>query len=158
MVQDRAVYVPRHGHPECVRSVRFVNRSIGRPHSNGLPVREDQSDQATTIEVWPGNYYGDLDGKMIARQTVTDRAEFVFAEANVPRVEPERSLVVLLSNPPRLWDIEFDSVVAASSERTGAFRVIIDNFGTAWEGVVDAVNAPEDAPGAALKPSLTHAV
>lgn len=158
MLQGRAVYVPRHGLPECVRSVRFVNRSLGRPRSNGWPADEDQADQATTIELWPGNYYGDLDGKMIARQTARDRAEFVFAEATAPRVEPERSMVVLLANPPRLWEVEFDSAVAASSERTGTFRVIIDNFGTAWEGVVDVVNAPQDAPAAALQPSLTHVV
>lgn len=150
MVEERAIYVPRHGLPESVRFVRFVNRSPDLQRSNGRPAREDPSDQVTTVELWPGNYYGDLDGKLIARQTVTDCAEFDLAEASAPRVEPERSLVVLLHNPPLRWEVEFNSIVATSSERTRSFRTVIDNFGTAQELVADAAHAPKDVLAATL--------
>jgi hypothetical protein len=139
MLQGRAIYVPRHRLVERVRTVRFVNRAAESSRTNGPVSRDDQSNRATTIEVWPGNYYGDLDGEMIARQTATDAAEFVFGEAEAPRLEPERSLVALLQNPPAHWEVVFEGVIDASSERAGSFRIVIDNFGTARETAAAAL-------------------
>jgi hypothetical protein len=153
MLQGRAIYVPRHGLIERVRTVRFVNRSTEEPVSNGRSNGDGHADRATTIEIWPGNYYGDLDGKMIARQTAADAAEFVFGEAEAPRIEPERSLVALLHNPPERWEIAFESIVDASSERTGAFCVVIDNFGTARDAVANSADQGE----VGLAPALAHA-
>ncbi len=153
MLESRAIYVPCHGLPETVRVVRFVNRSTDAPPNNSHSVRENHSDRATTIEIWPGNYYGDLDGQMVACRSATDRAEFVFAGSEAPRIEPERSLVVLLHNPPERWEVEFESGVAASTGRAGSFGVRIDNFGTARDTFGD-----QRAAGASLGPAaLTHA-
>src|SRR5579872_838940 len=153
MFQGRAIYVPRHGVIERVRSVRFVNRSHEPRRNEGHLNPIGQSVRATTIEVWPGNYYGDLDGEMIARQTTADTADFVFGEAGAPVVEPERSLVALVQDPPERWEVVFESVADASSERAGSFRFVIDNFGTCREEFTASAKAPDKA----RTPALAHA-
>lgn len=152
MIEGRAIYVPGHGLPESVRAVRFVNRSPDAEPINGHASRSGPPDPATTIEVVPGNYYGDLDGSPVASRSVTDRAEIVFSETEAPRIEPERSLVVLVHNSPQRWEVEFESVVAPASGRTGFFRITIDNFGTAREAL------PGRPSAANVEPMLTHAM
>ena len=153
MVEDRAICVPRHGLPATVHAVRFMSCSEDSLSGSGRPIDQDSSDLSTTLEVWPGNFYGDLDGEMVARQSAAYSAEFVFSEAEAPRIEPERSLVVLLHNPPERWQIEFEvAVVSTSSKRTESFRVIIDNYGTAR----DAVDPLSDTPGNVRQATSTH--
>jgi hypothetical protein len=127
MAPQRAIFVPGHGHPELVCAVRFIpqaKRGGSRPAGPAV---------SSTVEVWGGNYYGDLEGTVLASRSVKGQTEFEFRENERPLVPLERSLVVVIHDPPAQWKIEVDSIVTDERGVTLPHRVTIDNFGTAFE-------------------------
>lgn len=132
MAPERAIFVPTHGCAETVGAVRFLpERSDVLPMpANGetAPVGE-----AATIEIWPANYYGDPDGKMLASAAAAGRIEFVFPDDEMPRVPEGRSLMVVIRNPRGPWRVEFDCLSQDVAGKTVLRTEAIDNYGTAWE-------------------------
>jgi hypothetical protein len=136
MPSPRAIFIPGHGVAERVRAVRFipypgrgdVAGSSGRPGGPPLP---------STVEIWPANYYGDPEGDMLTSRSVSDRTEFVFSENEMPVVPAERSLLVVIRDPPGRWDVEFDSVFENLNGTSVSRRITVDNFGTARESIED---------------------
>jgi hypothetical protein len=146
MPPQRAIFVPGHRVPESVRSVRFVAPS--KPTDAAALVSRPEQSGRSMIEVWGGNYYGDLEGPMLASRVVDRETEFVFAESEWPVILAERALVVIIREPPARWTIEIDCSFREGEGRIANRRVRIDNFGTACE-------IPVDRPASQPAPPLT---
>ena len=143
MPPQRAIFVPGHGVPESVRAVRFVANPPLADETAQFP--EQERPTCSFLEVWGGNYYGDLEGPMLANRSVDRETEFVFAENEWPIIPAERSLVVIIRDPPVRWAVEVDSVFRNGEGRIVKRQVRIDNFGTARE-VRDDRSASRPAP------------
>src|SRR5579863_6051719 len=91
MMRQRAIFVPRHGVDESVRSVRFVPVPSLERVPSATPSAGQLSSASTptippAIEIWGGNYYGDPEGPMLASFSLAARSQFDFPEAAMPVV------------------------------------------------------------------------
>jgi hypothetical protein len=124
--------------------VRFV---ADPPRADQVMQSPDQERPARSfLEVWGGNYYGDLEGPTLASRSVDRETEFVFAENEWPVIPAERSLVVIIRDPPTRWAVDVDSVFRNGEGRIVERKVRIDNFGTAREFRDDDRSASQPAP------------
>ena len=146
MPPQRGIFIPGHGVPESVRAVRFVADPPLADDVGQSPELERPA--CSFLEVWGGNYYGDLEGPMLASRSVDRETEFLFAENEWPVIPAERSLVVIIRDPPARWAVDVDSEFRNGEGRIVKRHVRIDNFGTARE-------FPAERPASQPAPALT---
>jgi hypothetical protein len=139
MSAERAIFIPSHGLPETVRAVRFLPHSMESAGESGSRCAGSQSRVSSTIELWLSNYYGDPEGQMLTSRTVTERTEVVFAEKEMPVIQVERALTVVVRDPPARWTVEIDSFSKDTGGHTASHLVTIDNFGTEHESLCDGI-------------------
>jgi hypothetical protein len=129
MTYQKAILVPRHGLRETIRAVRYT-RETTPPNSSLSP--SGTPALPSTIEIWLGDFYGEP-REMITSHSASDRAEFVFSANESPVVAPDRSLVVVIRDPPSQWIVVSDCESRDDGGSTVSRHVAMDCFGTMRE-------------------------
>jgi hypothetical protein len=135
MTHQKAIFVPGHGVPEAVRSVRFVPRKAPAGGPNVFPDRPSATAPPPVVEIWPGDLYGEPGDRMLTSFSTSERTETVFPEDGMPVVPPGKSLVAVIREPPAGWEVEFYSTFTDRGGKTVPRTVTIDNYGTAHESL-----------------------
>lgn len=131
MTSQKAIFVPAHGVPEAIRSIRFIPKlnpigavdPTGTSPSQGLP----------KLEVWQGDLYGDATKEMPTTFSTSDRPEIAYANGEMPVVSPGKSAMVVVHDAPSGYEVEFHTEFTDRQGNTVKRTVTLDDCGTAHE-------------------------
>jgi hypothetical protein len=128
---QKAIFVPGHGVPEAIRSIRFIPKFdlLGQVDSTSTSPRQD----TVTIEVWQGDRCGEPTKEMLTTLSTSERMELTYSNGEMPVVSPDKSAVAVVSGFSSGWEVEFQSEFTDPQGNTVARTVTLDNYGTACE-------------------------
>jgi hypothetical protein len=143
MTSQKAIFVPAHGVPEAIRSIRFIPKlnpigavdPTGTSPPQGLP----------KLEVWQGDLYGDATKQMPTTFSTSDRPEIAYANGDMPVVAPGKSAIVVVHDAPSGYEVEFHTEFTDRQGNTLNRTVTLDNCGTAREVLCE--NPRSASPG-----------
>lgn len=131
MNPQKAIFVPGHAVPEAIRSIRFIPGLD--PVDPSDTTRTIPAENPVTLEVWRGDLYGEPTIEQLTTFSTSDRTATVYADHEMPVVEPGKSAVAILHDPPSRWEVEFQSELIDLYGRSTKRTVILDNYGTSRE-------------------------
>jgi len=131
MTGQTAIFVPGHGAPETIRSIRFTPKL--EPIGQLDPTRTSTPHTPANLEVWQGDFYGEPTKERLMASSTFDRTETVFANGEMPVVSAGKSAVVVVHNAPSGFVVEFQSEFTDQQGNIVRRTLTLDNFGTAHE-------------------------
>jgi hypothetical protein len=131
MSSQMAIFVPGHGVPEAIRSIRFIPKHD--PMGQVDPTRKSPSQKPATLEVWQGDVYGEPTKDSLTSFSASDRMETVFANGELPVVSPGKSAVAVVHDASSGCEVEFQSEFTDRQGNIIGRTVTLDDFGTACE-------------------------
>ena len=131
MHSQKAIFVPGHGVPEVIRSVRLM----AKLESSRRVVANAESPQSVPaeLELWHGDFYGWHPGENPKKNSTPARIPAVFAEGNLPVIAPGKSMVAVVRHCPNGWEVEIESEFTNRRGELVQRTVTFDDWGTARE-------------------------
>jgi hypothetical protein len=131
MISQKAIFVPAHGVPEAIRSIRFIPKLS--PIDAVDPKGTSPPQGPPKLEVWQGDLYGDATKQMPTAFSTSDRPEIAYANGDMPVVAPGKSVIVVVHDPPNGYEVEFHTEFTDRQGSTVQRTVTLDDYGTARE-------------------------